>query len=99
MKFSRMEERTKIINDTINRYNGNRIHAFFYENEKVPEIMYSYDESTDSLVAEKVSLCLSNYKNKDFTLHNFYTILCELEKKILEYYKNEKNIILEIDDD
>lgn len=94
-----MKERTKIINDTINRYNGNRIHAFFYENKDVSEIMYSYDENTNSLITDEVSLSLSNYKNEDFTLHNFYAILCELEKKILEYYKREKNIILEIDDD
>ena len=94
MKFSRMEERTKIINNILKKFYGIRIPALFFDNRDFPYIKYWYDENHDSLSTEYLSIDLNCYPNKNLSFDLFNKLLNEMENKLIQHFKEEKKITL-----
>lgn len=88
-----MKTRKEYIQEVIERYHGRMLQAFYYDNEDIPYIEYFYDDNDKTLVAANVSVPFE-YEIAEINCHRLDRSLCELEKKLIDYYKNELGIEL-----
>lgn len=89
-------EKTKkeIVEGVIKKLNGDRVPSLFFINEELPEADYWYNEKTDSIETEFVSMSLSKYDKSHINCETFCKLLSQMEDLIMEYFKKEKGIIL-----
>lgn len=91
-------ERKEYIQKIIDKYRGNFPQEFCFENNDYKTIEYHYDEKLDCLVSENVSVPF-HFKLEDINGELLDRKLDELEGKVIDFYKNSKNIKLLVPND
>lgn len=93
-----MKTRSEIIQEVINKFNGNRIQVIFFNNLDIPYVPYWYEEAADALVTQYASVTIT-HKTEDININIIEAYISKLEDKLIKYYKDNMNIELKSYDD
>lgn len=93
------KSRKQIVNDAIDALNGKMASVLYFDSEEYGYIDYWYDETTDSLATEYISLPLYPYKDEEFNADMIDDLLDKLEDMLIKHFKEEKGIDLRLFED
>lgn len=93
------KSRKQVVNDAIDALNGKMASVLYFDSEEYGYIDYWYDEATDSLATEYISLPLYPYKDEEFNADMIDDLLDKLEDMLIKHFKEEKGIDLRLFED
>lgn len=94
-----LKSRKQIVNDAINTLNGKNASVLYFDSEEYGYIHYWYDEKTDSLTTEYISISLAQFKDEEINPDLIDTTLSNLEQRLIKYFKDVKSIELKLFED
>lgn len=93
------KSRKQVVNDAIDALNGKMASVLYFDSEEYGYIDYWYDDATDSLATEYISLPLYPYKDEEFNADMIDDLLDKLEDMLIKHFKEEKGIDLRLFED